>query len=73
MGSVEIPIVKTELASEGEASLRHEPSTESEPGFTSQDSVEEESHQVVVTLCAQYCWTFEIQCLGVTALDFIQL
>ncbi|XP_054274287.1 longitudinals lacking protein, isoforms H/M/V-like [Macrosteles quadrilineatus] len=46
VGSVEIPIVKTEPASEGEHSLRNEPSTESEPGFTSQESVEEESQQV---------------------------
>uniref|UniRef100_A0A1B6EKV2 BTB domain-containing protein n=3 Tax=Proconiini TaxID=565685 RepID=A0A1B6EKV2_9HEMI len=47
VGSVEIPTVKTELASEGEASLRNEPSTESEPGFTSQESVEDESQQHV--------------------------
>uniref|UniRef100_A0A1B6KLN9 BTB domain-containing protein n=1 Tax=Graphocephala atropunctata TaxID=36148 RepID=A0A1B6KLN9_9HEMI len=46
VGSVEIPTVKTEMASEGEASLRNEPSTESEPGFTSQESVEDESQQV---------------------------
>lgn len=48
VGSVEVPTLKTELASEGEGSLRHEPSTESEPGLTSQDSVEDESQQVQI-------------------------
>lgn len=47
VGSIEVPILSSPSAvklepSEGEGSLRHEPSTESEPGFTSQESVEDD-------------------------------
>uniref|UniRef100_A0A1B6DG12 BTB domain-containing protein n=3 Tax=Clastoptera arizonana TaxID=38151 RepID=A0A1B6DG12_9HEMI len=44
--SIDVPVTSSPIKaepSEGESSLKHEPSTESEPGFTSQESVEEDS------------------------------
>lgn len=59
VGSMDIPVLPSSPTikaepSEGEGSLRHDPSTESEPGFTSQESVEDEPLIPVSILCKFY-------------------